>query len=76
MSKTTKGSIGYREFVSGYDSNPNQYTQADIEKAYQMGHEDKGKGFGNKSNFLNRLEQINSIEVIEVDVQFNILSYE
>ena len=63
-------------YKQGYKSNPNKYTQADIDKAYQMGHEDKGKGFGNKSNFLNRLEQINSIEVIEVDVQFNILSYE
>ncbi len=67
----------YRKgFKHGYKLNQNHYNEKDIEKAYQVGHKDRGNGFGNKSNFLNRLEQINSISVIEIDEKFSIINYE
>lgn len=60
-----------------WNKNANQYTQKDIEKAIEL---------ATKSNFDARLryddlknqviDQINSISVIEVDEQFNIISYE
>jgi hypothetical protein len=76
MSKTTKGSIGYREFVSGYNSNPNQYNLKDIEKAIDLARLQGEESFLCKYSDKEILEQINQISVIEVDEQFNIVSYE
>lgn len=66
-------------FVYGYQANPNQYTQKDIEKVIELAR----KGDENWQGYVNHelttkeiLEQINSISVIEVDEQFNIISYE
>jgi hypothetical protein len=64
-------------FHKGFKSNPNQYTQADIEKAFRLGEDSKedeinGDGALELSEIL---EQINSISVIEVDEQFNVISY-
>jgi len=65
-----------RIWSNGFQSNPNQYTQSDIEKAlYLKGGFDKD---GHTFYYSNQeiLEQINSISVIEVDEQFNVLIYE
>jgi predicted amino acid racemase len=47
--------------------NINQYTQKDIEKFYKH---------VKTHTFAEAMEQINSISLIEVDEQFNIISYE
>jgi hypothetical protein len=53
--------------------NINQYTQKDIEKAFECGRNFQLTGEGSlKETF----EYINSISIIEVDSQFQILSYE
>lgn len=68
----------------GYKSNPNQYTQKDIEKAIEL---IKNSAFVDAIDWDKHVvsfeesnekifEQINSISVIEVDEQFNIISYE
>jgi len=69
-----------KHWINGYKSNPNQYTQADIEKAFDAGcaytigsHKEFEQTHPNKEEYL---KQANSIKVIEVDEQFNILSYE
>jgi len=73
----TGKAAGFGEALQIYNkSNPNQYTQQDIEKAYKMGYEDRDKDIGYGSNLAYCKEQINSISVIEVDEQFNIISYE
>jgi hypothetical protein len=67
-------------FMKGYNSNHNQYTQKDIEKAIDLTRKEIKQvvdgvniiGFTNEQIY----EQINSISVIEVDDEFNILSYE
>jgi hypothetical protein len=78
-----------RIFKDGYESNPNQYTQADIEKAIELA-ETSGSvemGFDRSYNTLadyNKhvktkeqiLEEINSISVIEVDEDFNVINFE
>jgi len=56
-------------FVYGFKSNPNQYTQKDIEKAIKFTR-------GSNEPMEEILEQINYISVIEVDEHFNIISYE
>jgi hypothetical protein len=63
-------------FIISHKSNPNQYTQKDIEKAIELII--NNKELHNKPITLKCivLEQINSISLIEVDEQFNILSYE
>jgi hypothetical protein len=61
-------------FIDGYKSNPNQYTQKDIEKAIDLAREEDGFEFTLTKEKI--LQQINSISVIEVDEQFNIISYE
>jgi hypothetical protein len=63
-------------WTKGYKSNPNLYTLKDIEKAYEMGYNDRDMDIGYGSNLPYCIEQINSISVIEVDEQFNIISYE
>jgi hypothetical protein len=62
-------------FIEGYKSNPNQFTLKDIEKAIELAQ--MVKDYGDYKPFTKEeiLEQINSISVIEVDDQFNILSY-
>jgi hypothetical protein len=68
--------------IEGYNSNPNQYTEKDIKNilcSYQVYCQLKyntGTVPDALEWFANHEEQINSIQVIEVDVQFNILSYE
>jgi hypothetical protein len=64
-------------FKAGYKANPNQYTQKDIEKAIELGFS-CNDGFGEIREIekIKILEQLNSISVIEVDKQFNIISYE
>jgi len=65
-------------FVYGYNSNPNHYTQKDIEKAIELAreripHPDFDYVYEEDQEIL---EQINSISTIEVDQQFDIISYE
>lgn len=65
-------------FEEGYRANPNQYTQQDIEKAIDLAREQfdiEGFSIGEKTK-ESILEQINFISIIEVDEQFNIISYE
>jgi hypothetical protein len=64
-----KLSFAFAGFICGYNSNPNQYTLKDIEKAIDVAR---------LYEFTKReiLEQINSISIINVDEQFNIISYE
>jgi len=57
-------------------SNPNQYTQKDIDKAIELAQESGEYGYGKANTKEKILQQINSISVIEVDEQFNIISYE
>jgi hypothetical protein len=68
-----------KRLLSNYKSNPNQYTQKDIEKAIELAREtisSNEAGICDKYTELGILQQINSISVIEVDEQFNIISYE
>lgn len=65
-----------------FKSNPNQYTQADIEKAIELARALKSSVFESDSastrfyRLDEILQQINSISVIEVDEQFNVIRYE
>ena len=55
------------------------YTQADIEKAIWLAKEQSGWSWNTMEDSYTMeeiLEQINSISVIEVDEQFNVISYE
>jgi len=66
-------------FKYGYKSNPNQYTQKDIEKAIKLGklkQELESGVFIKKYSNKQILEQINSISIIEVDEQFKVINYE
>jgi site-specific recombinase XerD len=66
-------------FKYGYKSNPNQYTQKDIEKAIKLGklkQELESGVFVKKYSNKQILEQINSISIIEVDEQFKVINYE
>ena len=71
-------------FIEGYNSNPNKWSDADVLKAIELAKEqpyfDKNGnlllGEGHYLSTEEILEQISQIEVIEVDEQFNILSYE
>jgi hypothetical protein len=60
---------GIKLCMEHYKSNPNQYTQKDIEKAIKFTR-------GSNEPMEEILEQINYISVIEVDEHFNIISYE
>jgi hypothetical protein len=67
-----------------FKSNPNQYTQEDIEKVIMLSrlwlaNYPEGKNSEISERLLldhEILEKINSISVIEVDEQFNVISYE
>ena len=64
-----------KAFIKGYTSNPNKYNLADIERAIKLTRE----AFlltGNLQYNSKILKQINQIQQITVDEQFNILSYE
>jgi hypothetical protein len=67
----------------GYNSNPNQYTQKDIEKVIKLARQqtttNMGGGFYEyEETYSNEeiFEEINFISVIEVDDNFQILNYE
>lgn len=62
----------FREGVKWKELNPNQYTQQDIEKVIELSGLSGGYPYSKKEIF----QKINSISLIEVDKQFNILSYE
>jgi hypothetical protein len=62
-------------FIVGYESNPNQYTQKDIDKAIELAQESGEHGYGHVYNKEQIHEQINSISILEVDSEFQILSY-
>ena len=64
-----------RIFKDGYESNPNQYTQADIEKVYYLAKR-LGDDFSENYTIEELLKEINSISVIEVDEKFNVIGYE
>lgn len=80
---------GVLGFIDGYKSNPNQYTLKDIERAIELsetsGRVDMGFHRGDfytlaehKEHVKSKeeiLEQINSIQSIEVDENFTILNY-
>jgi hypothetical protein len=55
---------------------PNQYTQKDIEKAILFWETYEGNSIFKEDVLVELFNHINSISVIEVDEQFNILSYE
>jgi hypothetical protein len=68
-----------RPFIKGYKANKNQYTQKDIENAIKLGKlkEELESGvFIKKYTNKQILEILNSISIIEVDEQFNIINYE
>lgn len=84
---TTFERLHKETFLEGYKSNPNQYTQKDIEKAIELAIEshvcayiDEDKqpriSYDLEDTTKEILEQINAITEIEVDEQFNIISYE
>jgi hypothetical protein len=66
--------LGLVGFISGYKSNPNQYTLADIQTAINLA---RGRGIVGTNKYYEDLEifdQINNIGVIEVDKKFNVIS--
>lgn len=72
---------GYNSFIEGYKSNHNQFTLKDIEKAVELARvKDPHNVVDGEKLFEYSIkdihDRINSISVIEVDEQFNILSYE
>jgi len=70
-------------FLKGFNSNPNQYTQKDIEKAIELSRQKHDTGMGTiasgYSDMIDTytkeeiLEQINQISVIEVNHNFEII---
>jgi hypothetical protein len=54
-----------------FKSNPNQYTQEDIERAVDLAQE----GFGERYTATEIIEELNSIQFIEVDGNFNFIGY-
>ena len=68
-------------FIECYKSNPNQFTLKDIEKAVELARvKDPHNVVDGEKLFEYSIkdihDRINSISVIEVDEQFNIISYE
>lgn len=60
-------------FIEGYKSNPNQWTDNDIIKTIELAREEHDRGYY-LYNTEEILEQINYIELIEIDEQFNIIN--
>lgn len=70
----TGKAAGFGKVLQIYNkSNSNQYTQKDIEKAYNLGFEHKQKA---NCPLILAIEKINEIETIYIDKQFNIINYE
>jgi hypothetical protein len=67
--ETEVDTLEKKSFGKGFKSNPNQYTQADIDKAMSWARDRI------ESN-EEILEKINSISVIEVDENFNVIGYD
>jgi hypothetical protein len=65
-------------FIISHKTNPNQYTQKDIDKAIKLARRDFDENHFTVDVMHSSeiIEQINSISIIEVDEQFNIISYE
>ena len=71
--------VDCNDWENGYNSNPNQYTEQDIKKAIQLSrdhywYEEDSIIF--EYGEIEIFEQINTISLIDVDEQFNIISYE
>jgi hypothetical protein len=73
-SKINVGNIAKDCVLFGFNSNPNQYTQADIERALSLAFLASQDGYDITTKEI--LEQINSISVIEVDEDFNVINFE
>lgn len=76
-----KGETDYTlGYISGHQESPNQYTEKDIERAILFGiNLEAGNvrmDWLNYSTPAKQFTSANFIEVIEVDEQFNIISYE
>jgi hypothetical protein len=76
---------GYKNgWINGYKSNPNNYTQKDIERAIELarqglvGHGDLTVSckLDDLLDNVDIIDQINQISSIEVDQEFNIISYD
>lgn len=68
-----------KAFVEGYNSNQNKWSDADVLKAIELAREENGWSDNSMEYTYTKekiIEQINQIEVINIDSQFNILSYE
>lgn len=76
LAKCEKFLDNQESFIEGYNSNPNQYTKADLEKMYELSKSQGTKGMEYKLTFQEIMEQINTISKIVVDSNFKILSYE
>ena len=72
--ETEADALEKKAFGKGFKANPNQYTQTDIEKSLSLAFLASQDGYDITTKEI--LEQINSISVIEVDEQFNVISYE
>lgn len=64
-------------YINGYKANPNSSTQKDIKKAIELARIEIRNGI-NSYELTNEqiLQKINEISIIEIDEQFNIISYE
>jgi hypothetical protein len=71
-----KWNAKWEGFIDGYKSNPNQYTKADIEKALFLKAGFDNKGYTKYMTNEEIFEQINSISVIEVNDNWEVISYE
>jgi hypothetical protein len=72
-----RGIFGFRKFFKafkkGWKSNPNEYTQEDLEKTFLAGMAHaNSKYYPNKEQFI---ESLSHISIIEVDDNFQILNY-
>jgi hypothetical protein len=76
----SSGGVNPHAYRLGFLGNPNQYTQADIEKAMDLMYRARGEENSRINNYLKSWEEtfdeINQIQSITVDQDFNILSYE
>ena len=75
-SENKKAELG---FIAGYNQNPNKWTDADMQKAIELAKKQETFNFkplGSKYTTEEILNQIKEISIIEVDQNFNIISYE
>ena len=71
-----KWNARWEGFIDGHKSNPNQYTKADIEKALFLKAGFDNKGYTKYMTNEEIFEQINSISVIEVNDNWEVISHE